>query len=97
MIVIWKLRAEEKISVIGHSAGGWLARVYMKEFDAFDHIALLLTLGSPHLYDFSIKACMMYYSFQIFHTRIDNQNKTLDKNLAHMRHCKLTAKQNLEE
>ncbi|CAO2044425.1 unnamed protein product [Urochloa humidicola] len=37
-----------KISLIGHSAGGWLARVYMEEFDASD-ISLLLTLGTPHL------------------------------------------------
>ncbi|XP_057954847.1 uncharacterized protein LOC131148901 [Malania oleifera] len=35
------------ISLIGHSAGGWLARVYMEEF-GFSHISLLLTLGSPH-------------------------------------------------
>ena len=40
-----------KISLIGHSAGGWLARVYMEEFDAAD-ISLLLTLGTPHLYGF---------------------------------------------
>ncbi|KAL6888600.1 hypothetical protein ACP4OV_009626 [Aristida adscensionis] len=37
-----------KISLIGHSAGGWLARVYMEEFEASD-ISLLLTLGTPHL------------------------------------------------
>ncbi|TVU33549.1 hypothetical protein EJB05_25373 [Eragrostis curvula] len=37
-----------KISLIGHSAGGWLARVYMEEFGASD-ISLLLTLGTPHL------------------------------------------------
>ncbi|KAJ0967959.1 hypothetical protein J5N97_024876 [Dioscorea zingiberensis] len=37
-----------RISLIGHSAGGWLARVYMQEFGA-SHIALLLTLGTPHL------------------------------------------------
>jgi len=37
--------------LIGHSAGGWLARVYMEEFDASD-ISLLLTLGTPHLYGF---------------------------------------------
>ncbi|CAM8937959.1 unnamed protein product [Rhodiola kirilowii] len=35
-------------SVIGHSAGGWLARVYMEEFGR-DGISLLLTLGTPHL------------------------------------------------
>ncbi|CAM8935525.1 unnamed protein product [Rhodiola kirilowii] len=36
------------LSVIGHSAGGWLARVYMEEFGR-DGISLLLTLGTPHL------------------------------------------------
>ncbi|PHT60036.1 hypothetical protein CQW23_02399 [Capsicum baccatum] len=36
------------LSFIGHSAGGWLARVYMQEFGSSD-ISLLLTLGSPHL------------------------------------------------
>ncbi|XVE90319.1 hypothetical protein DITRI_Ditri20bG0068000 [Diplodiscus trichospermus] len=37
-----------KLSLIGHSAGGWLARVYMEEF-GLSHISLLLTLGTPHL------------------------------------------------
>ncbi|ESR50580.1 hypothetical protein CICLE_v10032190mg [Citrus x clementina] len=37
-----------KLSLIGHSAGGWLARVYMEEFGSSD-ISLLLTLGTPHL------------------------------------------------
>ncbi|KAK9144066.1 hypothetical protein Sjap_003969 [Stephania japonica] len=37
----------EKISLIGHSAGGWLARLYMEQF-GHSHISLLLTLGSPH-------------------------------------------------
>nr|GMC86563.1 Phosphoenolpyruvate carboxykinase [GTP] [Ipomoea batatas] len=36
------------LSVIGHSAGGWLARVYMQEF-GLSGITLLLTLGTPHL------------------------------------------------
>lgn len=36
------------LSLIGHSAGGWLARVYMEEFGASD-ISLLLTLGTPHM------------------------------------------------
>ncbi|KAK1581987.1 hypothetical protein Q3G72_010789 [Acer saccharum] len=36
------------VSLIGHSAGGWLARVYMEEF-GFSEISLLLTLGTPHL------------------------------------------------
>ncbi|CAI9269212.1 unnamed protein product [Lactuca saligna] len=34
------------LSIIGHSAGGWLARVYMEEFTNAN-ISLLLTLGSP--------------------------------------------------
>lgn len=39
------------ISLIGHSAGGWLARLYMDEFggSSSSHISLLLTLGSPLL------------------------------------------------
>ncbi|KAF2306794.1 hypothetical protein GH714_021473 [Hevea brasiliensis] len=36
------------LSLIGHSAGGWLARVYMEEFGLSD-VSLLLTLGTPHL------------------------------------------------
>ncbi|XVF56712.1 hypothetical protein PTKIN_Ptkin06aG0142200 [Pterospermum kingtungense] len=36
------------LSLIGHSAGGWLARVYMEEY-GLSHISLLLTLGTPHL------------------------------------------------
>ena len=43
--------ADGKLSLIGHSAGGWLARVYMEEFGTSD-ISLLLTLGTPHLYGF---------------------------------------------
>lgn len=35
--------------MIGHSAGGWLGRVYMADYGTED-IALFLTLGSPHLY-----------------------------------------------
>lgn len=38
----------QKISLIGHSAGGWLARVYLAEFGV-DRVSLLLTLGTPHL------------------------------------------------
>ncbi|KAL1562007.1 hypothetical protein AAHA92_04634 [Salvia divinorum] len=36
------------LSLIGHSAGGWLARVYLQEYGTSD-ISLLLTLGTPHL------------------------------------------------
>ncbi|KAH9321197.1 hypothetical protein KI387_015836, partial [Taxus chinensis] len=36
-----------KISLIGHSIGGWIARVYLAEF-GMDEISLLLTLGTPH-------------------------------------------------
>eukprot|EP00898_Chlorokybus_atmophyticus_P006354 jgi/Chlat1/671/Chrsp104S01147 len=35
------------VSIVAHSAGGWLARVYMAEFGP-DKVKLLLTLGSPH-------------------------------------------------
>lgn len=41
--------ADGNVSLIGHSAGGWLARVYMEEF-GLSNISLLLTLGTPHLY-----------------------------------------------
>eukprot|EP00250_Pteridium_aquilinum_P002181 c1237_g1_i1 orf=389-1435(-) len=37
-----------KVSLVGHSAGGWLARVYMSEFGISD-VAMLLSLGTPHL------------------------------------------------
>ncbi|XP_050385200.1 uncharacterized protein LOC126801780 [Argentina anserina] len=36
------------LSLVGHSAGGWLARLYMEEYGISD-ISLLLTLGTPHL------------------------------------------------
>lgn len=40
-----------QISLIGHSAGGWLARLYMDQFPVSHshHVSLLLTLGTPHL------------------------------------------------
>eukprot|EP00270_Netrium_digitus_P002053 TRINITY_DN12299_c1_g1_i5.p1 TRINITY_DN12299_c1_g1~~TRINITY_DN12299_c1_g1_i5.p1 ORF type:complete len:153 (+),score=18.02 TRINITY_DN12299_c1_g1_i5:303-761(+) len=37
-----------KVSLVGHSAGGWLARLFMAEFGP-DDVELLLTLGTPHL------------------------------------------------
>ncbi|XP_062097367.1 uncharacterized protein LOC133803369 isoform X2 [Humulus lupulus] len=43
-----ELSQGESLSVIGHSAGGWLARVYMQDYGV-SHISLLLTLGTPHL------------------------------------------------
>ncbi|RZS25446.1 hypothetical protein BHM03_00058646 [Ensete ventricosum] len=46
-----RLYADGKISLIGHSAGGWLARLYLEEFGT-SNISLLLTLGSPHLYGY---------------------------------------------
>ncbi|KAG6420240.1 hypothetical protein SASPL_116762 [Salvia splendens] len=50
------------LSLIGHSAGGWLARVYLQEYGTSD-ISLLLTLGTPHLY----LTCLdyLYASFSI--------------------------------
>lgn len=36
------------VSLVGHSAGGWLARVYMERHGRSD-VSLLLTLGTPHL------------------------------------------------
>lgn len=44
-----QLAQGNQLSLIGHSAGGWLARVYLEEF-GFSDISLLLTLGTPHLY-----------------------------------------------
>ncbi|XP_043696911.1 uncharacterized protein LOC122647621 isoform X2 [Telopea speciosissima] len=43
-----QLAEGQSLSLIGHSAGGWLARVYMEEF-GLSNISLLLTLGTPHL------------------------------------------------
>lgn len=43
-----ELTQDGNVSLIGHSAGGWLARVYMEEF-GLSNISLLLTLGTPHL------------------------------------------------
>ncbi|KFK25991.1 hydrolase-like protein [Arabis alpina] len=43
-----ELARGQRLSLIGHSAGGWLARVYMEEYGNSD-ISLLLTLGTPHL------------------------------------------------
>lgn len=42
------LAPDSTLSFIGHSAGGWLARLYMQQFGISD-ISLLLTLGTPHL------------------------------------------------
>eukprot|EP00250_Pteridium_aquilinum_P008915 c18304_g2_i3 orf=497-1561(+) len=39
---------DTKVSLLAHSAGGWLARVYMLEF-GIDDISMLLSLGTPHL------------------------------------------------
>lgn len=38
-----------KVSLIGHSAGGWLARLFLYEFGTED-VELLVTLGTPHLW-----------------------------------------------
>ncbi|KAL1831910.1 hypothetical protein DCAR_0101927 [Daucus carota subsp. sativus] len=43
-----ELAQGRQLSLIGHSAGGWLARVYMEEYGT-SNISLLLTLGSPLL------------------------------------------------
>ncbi|KAK6919827.1 GPI inositol-deacylase PGAP1-like [Dillenia turbinata] len=42
-----EIASGRSLSIIGHSAGGWLARVYMEEFGP-SNISLLLTLGTPH-------------------------------------------------
>lgn len=43
-----EMGGDVRVSLIGHSAGGWLARVYMSEFGIND-VAMLLSLGTPHL------------------------------------------------
>eukprot|EP00268_Persea_americana_P057845 TRINITY_DN6959_c0_g1_i1.p1 TRINITY_DN6959_c0_g1~~TRINITY_DN6959_c0_g1_i1.p1 ORF type:complete len:285 (+),score=47.12 TRINITY_DN6959_c0_g1_i1:407-1261(+) len=64
------------LSLIGHSAGGWLARVYMEEF-GLSRISLLLTLGSPHMY---IQGARFFDNPNIaFETLIPNHN---DQNLS---------------
>ena len=47
---------EPRLSVVGHSAGGWLARIWMGEetydgqtYDGQKYVDTLLTLGTPHL------------------------------------------------
>ena len=47
-ILSLSLTGDMKVSLLGHSAGGWLARVYMSEY-GIDDIAMLLSLGTPHL------------------------------------------------
>lgn len=37
-----------QVTLLAHSAGGWLARVYLAEFGTAD-VAALVSLGSPHL------------------------------------------------
>ncbi|KAK7280859.1 hypothetical protein RIF29_08392 [Crotalaria pallida] len=39
---------EEQVSLIGHSAGGWLGRLYIQQYGS-SHVSLLLSLGTPHL------------------------------------------------
>lgn len=43
-----EMGGDTRVSLVGHSAGGWLARVYMSEFGISD-VAMLLSLGTPHL------------------------------------------------
>eukprot|EP00977_Amphora_coffeiformis_P009793 scaffold2252_cov150-Amphora_coffeaeformis.AAC.8 len=51
-----KLPADVKVGLIGHSAGGWISRVYLsdrnyggKVYDGTRYIHTLVTLGTPHL------------------------------------------------
>lgn len=46
----------DKVNIIGHSAGGWLARIYLGErpyynrvWQAKDWVSHLVTLGTPHI------------------------------------------------
>ena len=36
----------ERVALVAHSAGGWLARVYVQDFGT-DDIAMVLSLGAP--------------------------------------------------
>lgn len=67
------------LSLIGHSAGGWLARVYMEEF-GLSHISLLLTLGTPHLYVFEFinrfSCHLAIASLQFFYQIFPKKKKT---------------------
>ncbi|XP_078437931.1 alpha/beta-Hydrolases superfamily protein [Wolffia australiana] len=42
------LSPDGDLALLGHSAGGWLARLYLEELGCSD-VSLLLTLGTPHL------------------------------------------------
>ena len=37
------------MALLAHSAGGWLARVYLLGFGSQGSIDKLITLGSPHM------------------------------------------------
>jgi len=50
-----KKKKKKKIALIGHSAGGWISRVYLssslyggKSYDGYQYIHSLVTLGTPH-------------------------------------------------
>lgn len=36
-----------RVALVAHSAGGWMARVWLGQRGRLDDVALLLTLGSP--------------------------------------------------
>eukprot|EP00898_Chlorokybus_atmophyticus_P000732 jgi/Chlat1/165/Chrsp1S03104 len=53
---VYRNHGEQKVNLVGHSAGGWLARILMGERvydgEVYGHagmVASLLTLGTPHL------------------------------------------------
>ncbi len=52
---LWTEQGVEKINLIAHSAGGWIARIFLGDVPYFDEswsgryqIATLITLGTPH-------------------------------------------------
>ncbi|CAI5495123.1 unnamed protein product [Closterium sp. Naga37s-1] len=42
------LAGSTQVSLVAHSVGGWLARLYLAEYGRAN-VAMLLSLGSPHL------------------------------------------------
>jgi pimeloyl-ACP methyl ester carboxylesterase len=53
---VQSLTGSEQVNLIGHSAGGWIARIYLGQvpyhgrvWSGKDQVATLVTLGTPHI------------------------------------------------